>query len=147
MSEFWQNVDNVLYDSEGVPDSLLSYKRLMEETPEQAKIRRTDNAHQIYSKNEFIILKIYTEKNTSGYIIYNTNKTWQTGHTHIKNYNVAKTIIDNVINKKKPKTKNIYLLTSHGRISNDDKYISFIESLIDKRKNKRRNKYVNRSRV
>ena len=35
---------------------------------------------------------------------------------------MSKTIINNCINKKTPKTNNLYLLESHIRISNDDKY-------------------------
>ena len=47
---------------------------------------------------------------------------------------MAKTIIDNCIKKKTPKTSNLYLLTSHIRISTDEKYIKRIEELIEKLK-------------
>lgn len=78
----------------------------------------------IYRNNEFIIIRKY-----SGYIIINTKKDFKKGHTHIKNYNMAKTLINLVKNKKIPKSDNIYILDSLIRISNDKKYINRLETI------------------
>lgn len=78
----------------------------------------------IYRNREFIILK-----KKKGFIIVNTNKDFKKGHTHIKNYNMAKTIIDLVKHNKVPKTKNKYILNSLIRISNDNKYIEKLEEI------------------
>ena len=71
-----------------------------------------------------------------GYIAYNTRKEWKNGHTHLDSFDMAKTIISNVINHKKPKTKNLYLMRSHSRLSDDIEYIRLIDELIDAKKNK-----------
>lgn len=78
----------------------------------------------VYRNREFIILK-----KKKGFIIINTNKDFKEGHTHIKNYNMAKTIIDLVKHNKTPKTKNKYILDSLIRISNDKDYIERIKNL------------------
>ena len=56
-----------------------------------------------------------------------------------------KTIIDNVLRHKKPKTKNLYLLHSHKRLSDDPRYIRFIDDIIASKKNKDKRGYRNRA--
>lgn len=109
---------------------------------------RCDNSYnkkvgseKIYEKNEYIILKV-----KKGYIVYNTKKEFENGHTHIQSFEMSKTIIDNNIRKKRPKTNNIYLIESHIRVTNDKKYKQVLEELIVAKKNKTKdNKYYNRS--
>ena len=100
------------------------------------------NSQKVYEKEHFIILKVRSGKKI-GYIAYNTNKEWEDGHTHLESFNMAKTMIDNVIRHKKPKTKNIYLLNSHIRLSDDPKYIRFINDIIRAKKNKTKPNYRN----
>ena len=78
----------------------------------------------IYRNREFIILK-----KKKGFIIVNTNKDFKKGHTHIKNYNMAKTIINLVKNKKIPKSKNKYIINSLIRLSNDKDYIKKLKEI------------------
>lgn len=78
----------------------------------------------IYRNREFMIIKKYT-----GYIVINTKKDFKKGHTHIKNYNMAKTLINLAKNNKIPKSNNKYILDSLIRISNDKKYINKLEDL------------------
>ena len=89
---------------------------------------------KVYEKKEYIILAV-----KKGYVVYNTQKPFSMGHSHIYGFNMAKTVVDNCI-------RNLYLLTSHVRVSNDEKYIKSINELIEARKNKDRNKYRNRSK-
>lgn len=107
-----------------------------------SKKEKYDNSQKVYEKEHYIILKVKSGKKI-GYIAYNTRKEWEDGHTHLESFNMAKTIIDNVIKHKKPKTKNLYLLQSHIRLTDDPSYIKFINELIDTKKNKRKINYHN----
>ena len=107
-----------------------------------SKKEKHDNSQKVYEKEHYIILKVKSGKKI-GYIAYNTRKEWEEGHTHLESFNMAKTIIDNVIKHKKPKTKNLYLLQSHIRLTDDPSYVKFINELVDAKKNKRKNSYRN----
>ena len=107
-----------------------------------SKKEKYDNSQKVYEKQNYIILKVKSGKKI-GYIAYNTRKEWEEGHTHLESFNMAKTIIDNVIKHKKPKTKNLYLLQSHIRLTDDPSYVKFINELVDAKKNKRKNNYRN----
>lgn len=106
--------------------------------------KKYDNSQKVYQRENFVILKV-TGKNKVGYIAYNTNKEWNGGHTHLNSFDMAKTVIANVIKHKKPKTSNLYLIRSHIRLSDDEKYIQFIEELIEAKKSKQKQTYRNRT--
>lgn len=124
-------------DRDEVPKKLWKYENIMKQIPKHNK--------KVYERKEYIILAV-----KKGYVVYNTEKPFIKGHSHIYGFNVAKTVIDNCIRKKMPKTRNLYLLTSHARVSNDEKYIRLVQELIeaksDKRKLKYRNKNINSKR-
>ena len=107
-----------------------------------SKKEKYDNSQKVYEKEHYIILKVKSGKKI-GYIAYNTRKEWEDGHTHLESFNMAKTIIDNVIKHKKPKTKNLYLLQSHIRLTDNPSYVKFINELIDAKKNRRKINYHN----
>ena len=109
-----------------------------------SKKDKRDNSQKVYEKEHFIILKVKSGKKI-GYIAYNTKKEWEEGHTHLESFNMAKTIIDNVLRHKKPKTKNLYLLHSRKRLSDDPRYIRFIDDIIAAKKNKDKRGYRNRA--
>ena len=111
-----------------------------------SKKEKHDNSQKVYEKDHYIILKVKSGKKI-GYIAYNTRKEWEEGHTHLESFNMAKTIIDNVIKHKKPKTKNLYLLQSHIRLTDDPSYVKFINELVDAKKNKRKNNYRNERHI
>lgn len=111
-----------------------------------SKKEKHDNSQKVYEKEHYIILKVKSGKKI-GYIAYNTRKEWEEGHTHLESFNMAKTIIDNVIKHKKPKTKNLYLLQSHIRLTDDPSYIKFINELVDVKKNKRKTSYRNERHI
>ncbi|HFG9621631.1 TPA: hypothetical protein ACGI53_000893 [Clostridioides difficile] len=101
------------------------------------------SVNKIYEKKEYIIIK-----SKSGYIIYNTNKEFKEGHTHLKSYNAAKTAIDLVIKRRLPKSYSIYFLTSLMRISNDVQYIKHISDIVYIRNNKGlKEKYINSKNI
>lgn len=95
--------------------------------------------NKVYERKEFMIFQV-----KEGYIVYNTKKSFQEGHTHLKHFEAAKTAIDLVINKKVPKSTDGYYLSSLIRISDDDMYINKINELIKSREQKgKKDKYYN----
>lgn len=113
--------------------------KLMQEIPNFDKRDfKSEGAKKVYEKDGYIILKM-----KRGYIAYNTKKEFSEGHSHLYSFQMAKTIIDNCIRKKKPRTDKIYLLNSHIRLSNDDRYKMFIEEIIIAKKGNKKLKYIN----
>ena len=95
--------------------------------------------NKIYEKKEFMIFQV-----KQGYIVYNTKKRFQEGHTHLKHFEAAKTAIDLVLNRKIPRSTHGYYLTSLIRLSEDDWYINKIYELLETRAQKgKKDKYYN----
>lgn len=103
-----------------------------------------DASQKVYERDQYIILRVKSGKRI-GYIAYNTKKEWKDGHTHLDSFDMAKTVISNVIKHKKPKTKNLYLIRSHARLSDDLAYVRYIEELIAVKKSKQKHVYRNRT--
>ena len=97
------------------------------------------DAPKVYERKEYIVLKV-----NNGYIVYNTHKEFSEGHTHLKSFSMAKTLIDNCIKKKRPKTNSLYLLTSHIRVTNDPKYSSMLLEIQEAIKDRGQRTYRNR---
>lgn len=112
----------------------------LDEVTSLKSIMKSDGASKIYQKKEYIILKV-----KKGYIVYNTKKEFEKGHTHLHSFEMSKTIINNIINKKRPKTSNLYLLQSHIRVTNDSKYKRLLEEILQAKSNRSKDhKYYNR---
>lgn len=94
--------------------------------------------NQIYSKKGFIVFRV-----GDGFIVHNTSKAFEEGHTHIMNYNTAKHIIDLVSHKSIPHHLSRYLLTSLVRLSDDEEYRNKVNSLLYNKRKKQ--VYVNRA--
>lgn len=83
---------------------------------------------RIYKKKYF---NLYS--NQEGYIIHNTHKDFQKGHTHINNYNTAKFLINLALYKTIPdKNMSKYLYQSLIRISSDQTYINKIRKRMNR---------------
>ena len=136
MAKRWIDA-GLIAERDEVPKSLFKYDDLMKEVP---NFDKTDGAKRVYSRKEYIILAV-----KKGYVVYNTTMPFEKSHTHLRSFSMAKTIIDNCIMKKTPKTNNLYLLESHIRISNDAKYIRMIEELIEVKESKDKLKYRNKN--
>lgn len=136
MSRRWIDA-NIIANVTEVPEELKDLASLMKSVPNHDK---TDGAKKVYSRKEYIILAV-----KKGYVVYNTTRSFEKSHTHLRSFSMAKTIIDNCITKKTPKTNNLYLLESHVRVSNDAKYIRMIEELIEAKRNKDKLKYRNKN--
>ena len=95
--------------------------------------------NKIYEKKEFMIFQV-----KQGYVVYNTKKSFQEGHTHLKHFQAAKTAIDLVLNRKIPRSTHGYYLTSLIRLSEDDLYINKIYELLESREQKgKKSRYYN----
>ena len=140
----YRQIDEILGVSQ-VPKNLWEAENLMKEIPNWNKSNNTES-EKIYEYKEFVILKVKHNKKI-GFIVYNTNKEWENGHTHLNSRTISEIVIKNVAQKRKPKTNNLYVLRSHARVSNDEKYIKFIEGLIETKKNKEKKKYINKKGV
>ncbi len=75
---------------------------------------------QIYKKENFIIVPVCND-----FLIINTDKIFKEGHTHIKDFKIAKMIINFAINKQLP--KNPYFVDNLIRISNNLEYIKRLQ--------------------
>lgn len=82
----------------------------------------------VFRKKEYII---YHNIHDSNYIVYNTKKMWDEGHTHIHRLQQAHYLVDCCVKKKVPNRVNKYFLISLIRISKDDKYKRLIQQKLD----------------
>lgn len=74
-------------------------------------------SRKIFQRKEYAIYKV-----KRGYIVHNTKKHFEEGHTHIHNYNKAKSIIDLAVRKKLPNTPRKWEIESLIRIVKDKEY-------------------------
>lgn len=97
-------------------------------------------SNQIYRKKAFIIITV-----SRGYIVINTNKPFEEGHTHIKNFNMAKKLIYWSIKRTIPSYCSNYILTSLIRLSEDNIYKDKLKLLILNKRSRMVNKpkYIN----
>lgn len=89
--------------------------------------------NQIYKKNEYIIIPFYKGRKQE-FMVVNTKKEFQNGHTHLKSFKMAKYLINLARFKKINSSLRPYLLTSLKRISNDKSYIERIEEILESKK-------------
>ena len=83
------------------------------------------SGQKIYQRKEYSIYRV-----GYGYIVHNTNKEFKNGHTHIYNYNKAKSIIDLAVRKKMPNTPRQWEIECLLRIVKDEKYKKKLRSLL-----------------
>ena len=107
MVKKFRDADEVIKTTELSRDLYL-YDQQMREIPNFN--HEKDCSKKIFEHKNYIILKVKS-KNKIGYIIHNTNLPFEKAHTHLNSYKMAKTIIDNCLKKKRPKTNNLYLWT------------------------------------
>ena len=84
----------------------------------------------IYKKKNF---KIY-DCGKNEYIIHNTSLDFKDHHTHVKNFNTCKFLIDLCIHKTVPNHLSDYLIISLMRLSSDSNYKFKLESLLNNEK-------------
>ena len=75
----------------------------------------------VYQKDKFAVQKV-----RDGYIVWNTEKEFKEGHTHISDFDTAKRLISLSIHKEVPRSLSRYLRVSLMRLSNDADYTARI---------------------
>lgn len=99
----------------------------------------------------------YTIFQTSyGYVLYNTNKEFEDGHTHLEQLESGISLIELCVNKRIPNTRTHYVLSSLIRITDDSTYKQSLMTLLGlmakpkkstKKKSKRRETKPQRVRL
>ena len=79
---------------------------------------------QVYQDSNF---KVYKAGN--GFILHNTHKSFQNGHTHVQSYDTCMVMIKLVEKKQLPKSHSKYFIESLIRISSDKRYIRKVSLL------------------
>lgn len=90
----------------------------------------------LYERREYIIFK----GGDSDYIVYNTNKRFKQGHSHLKSYKRAKEVVRHSINKHFPLHWSNYFIHTMIRLTEDEVFKSRLEELRTTRKAKGRKK-------
>lgn len=96
---------------------------------EKPNFDKSVGSKKIYERKEYAIYKV-----KRGYIVHNTNKQFEDGHTHIYNYNKAKSIIDLAVRKKMPNTPKKWEIECLLRIITDKDYIKKLKELLEELK-------------
>lgn len=86
-----------------------------------------------YNYKNYVIFK---DKN-KGYVLYNMLKPFKDGHTHLRNFQLAKRVAYHESNRKIPKDFTSYLLISLIRVTNDEEYKSKINKLYLEKKERK----------
>ena len=108
-------------------EELYSYEILMKQKP---NFDKSPGAKKIYQRKEYIILKA-----SDGYIVHNTKKKFEKGHSHIRSFQKAKSIIDLCVRKKLPNRPTKWEIESLIRVSNDSEYINELKIYMEKKEN------------
>lgn len=87
--------------------------------------------NQVYSKQIYNIYRV-----SNGYIVHNTVKDFQAGHTHLNSFKSAKYLIDLALHRSIPYHLDRYRLISLSRITEDDSYKEKILELIRNKRDK-----------
>lgn len=83
---------------------------------------------KVFSKK---YMHVFERPEQEEFVVYNSKKEWDTGHTHIHTYKQALYLVDCILNNKIPKKTNKYFLISLQRLSNSKKYKEQIQHRLD----------------
>lgn len=98
-----------------------------------------DHIDIIYQKGQYIVWEA-----CGGYVVYNTDKPFQKGHTHLKSYKRVKEVICCMLDERFPLHYSNYFLVSMKRLSNSRLFTRRLQEIHDVRLAKgRKQSYVN----
>ena len=106
------DINKVLEATIEVPQKYWEVEELMREKP---NFDKSVGSKKIYERKEYAIYKV-----KHGYIVHNTKKNFEEGHTHIHTFNKAKSLIDLAVRKKLPNTPRKWEIESLIRIVKDE---------------------------
>lgn len=85
------------------------------------------NLEVVYKKGSYVVYK--GNRNKDGFIIYNRNKPFKEGHTHLKSLSRCKEVVDNMISKNFPLSWSNFFIVSMLRLSDDKKFSKKLKKL------------------
>lgn len=112
----------LIAERDEVPNELYEFDDLMKSVP---NFDKSDGAKKIFQRKEYSIYKA-----SDGYIVHNTNKEFMIGHTHVRSFNKAKSIVDLCIRKKLPNTPRRWEIESLMRVTNNNTYRNKLRDLL-----------------
>ena len=74
---------------------------------------------KVFAKKYMVV---FQREEHDEFVVYNTHKEWEQGHTHIHSYKQAMYLVDCILNNKIPKKVNKYFLVSLQRLATSKKY-------------------------
>ena len=110
-------------DRDEVPKKLWKHENIMKQIP---KHNKKAGSRKIFQRKEYSIYKA-----SDGYIVHNTNKPFEKGHTHVHSFNKAKSIVDLCIRKKLPNTPRAWEIESLMRITNNNTYYNKLRDMLE----------------
>lgn len=116
------DADKLIQATIEIPQDLWKFENIMKEKP---NFNKNNGARKIFQRKEYSIYKV-----SDGFIIHNTNKEFRRGHTHIRSFQKAKSIIDLAIRKKLPNTPKKWEIESLIRITNNNTYRNKLRELL-----------------
>ena len=123
MVKKWIDANLVSEEDTEIKRESWQYESLMREKPNWNKC---NGARKIFQRKEYSIYKV-----SDGYVIHNTNKEFRKGHTHIRSFQKAKSIIDLAVRKKLPNTPRKWEIESLMRITNNNTYYNKLRDLLE----------------
>lgn len=120
MSKKYKDINDIIHVAV-LDKELYNYDILMKEKP---NFNKSHGSQKIYKRKNYAIYKV-----SSGYIIHNLNKKFKEGHTHVKNFHKAKSLIDLAVRKKLPNSMNKWEISSLIRITDDVSYRNKLEGV------------------
>lgn len=121
MVKVWKDLNKLIDEEANMPKELWSYQEMMQTIP---NFDKTEGAKKIFQRKEYSIYKA-----SDGYIVHNTNKEFRIGHTHVRSFKKAKSIVDLAIRKKLPNTPREWEIESLMRITNNNTYRNKLRDL------------------
>ncbi len=89
-------------------------------------------SRKIFQRKEYSIYRC-----SDGFVVHNTNKKFENGHTHIRSFKKAKSIVDLCIRKRLPDKPDIWEIESLMRLTRNNAYYNQLRDLLEKNKNQR----------
>ena len=119
----WIDANEIAEYMPDIDEGLWQYETLMKEKP---NFDKSPGTRKVFQRKEY---SIYRAK--QGYIIHNTNKRFEEGHSHVASFKKAKSLIDLAMRKKLPNTPRKWELESLMRITNNNTYYNKLRDLYE----------------
>lgn len=118
----WYGIEKLVDKEINIPKDLWQYEEAMREIPNHNN--KQQGARKIFQRKEYSIYKV-----SDGYIVHNTNKEFRIGHTHVRSFKKAKSILDLCVRKKLPNTPRTWEIESLMRVTNNQTYRNKLRDL------------------